>query len=462
MEELEARLNALAAENAQMRARIEQLEGAQAAVEERVSTTRQASILKSENLVAMDHEFGYEVLDPATAINRKQEGILQRRAADELADDQVYLSGSVTAIANMQRSNSESKFGYLMRHPTAANQRTKDVSEAAIHSVQLAMTANITDWSTAYLEMLYDPQQSFGSGTNTDLNRNQVQVRRAYIMLGDLEQSPWYASLGKMAIPFGLTDTVSPFTASTVWHAFGGLANGVKLGYLGDGLNVRLMGVQGGAQFRAANMPVDDSGVPSKLNNYAIDLSYSLATGDDSSLLMGGSWLKGSPYCQEYPVTHFSSCSESNAAYDLYARWSDDAWTLLAEYAITEEEWPGTYNPSIPQYAASRVESMALGSKYRTAFWGQPLDLSAEFSRFVAGDNGSPWEKQDQWVLGVASYPSVSSKLFAEVIRTAGYVPLNYISGGSVPTPAYPDNTRTHSESGARSTVFMIGGQLAF
>lgn len=116
-----------------------------------------------------------------------------------------------------------------MRHPTAGNQRTKDVSEAALHSAQLALTANLGDWITGYVELLYDPHQSFGQGTLTALTRNQVQVRRGYVILGNLNESPFYASLGKMAIPFGLTDTVNPFTASTVWHAFGGLAYGLMV-----------------------------------------------------------------------------------------------------------------------------------------------------------------------------------------------------------------------------------------
>ena len=38
------------------------------------------------------------------------------------------------------------------------------------------------------------------------------------------------AAIGKMEAPFGLMDTVSPFTASTVWHAFGGLAWGALAG----------------------------------------------------------------------------------------------------------------------------------------------------------------------------------------------------------------------------------------
>ena len=63
-------------------------------------------------------------------------------------------------------------------------------------------------------------------------------------------------------MPFGLADTVNPFTASTVSHAFGAMANGATVGYASDDLNFSVMAVQGGAQFRAANMPVTEPPCP--------------------------------------------------------------------------------------------------------------------------------------------------------------------------------------------------------
>ena len=69
-----------------------------------------------------------------------------------------------------------------MRHPTSANQRTKDASEALIHSAQISLAGSFGSWITAYMEVLYDPEQSFGSGTITDLNRNQLQLRRGHVL----------------------------------------------------------------------------------------------------------------------------------------------------------------------------------------------------------------------------------------------------------------------------------------
>ena len=139
-------------------------------------------------------------------------------------------------------------------------------------------------------------------------------MRRVWVLFGDLDRSSGYASLGKMAVPFGLTDTVNPFTASTVWHAFGALANGVTIGYAGEGVNVSDMGVQGGAQFQAANTPVEGTAVPSKLNNFAADVHYDFELGSGGSLVLGASWIRGTAYCLDYPVQHFLPCRDNNPA----------------------------------------------------------------------------------------------------------------------------------------------------
>ena len=412
----------------------------------------------SDSWLNFDNQFGYDVLDPTTNINRKQPLILSKKQSGDLPKNSVTFNGGVTAIANYQHSNSADDFGYLMRHPTGNNQVGTTVSEATIHSAQFGFTATLGDWVTANIEMLYDPEQSFGAGTNTALGRNQVQVRKAFVLFGDLDKSNFYASLGKMPVSFGLTDTVSPFTGSTVWHAFGGLANGAKLGYLGKNFNFNLMAIQGGAQFRSANNPVDGTAVPSRLTNYAVDLSYENQYGDLDSFLLGASYQKGTAYCQGFPITHFSQCADNNPAFDVYTRWIHDSWTVKAEFAKTTDVWPGTFNPALPEFAASKVTSFDMGVKYRSMFNDKPLDYSAEFSRFEAGPSGSEWEKQDQFVLGIASFLSPNVKLFGEYIRVDGYAPLNFLTGGHI--LGSPETQVSNID--AKSDVIMFGVNATF
>ncbi|MCY4396650.1 MAG: hypothetical protein OXC10_16095 [Rhodospirillaceae bacterium] len=375
----------------------------------------------------------------------------------------MHLQGAVTAISNVQSSNRAGKFGYLMRHPTDKNQVGKTVSEAAIHSARLGLTGMLGDWITAHVEILFDPEQSFGEGINTDIRRNRLQMRRAYVLFGNPDRAPFYASIGKMTVPFGLTDTVNPFTASTVWHAFGGLANGATVGYADGRLSLSAMAVQGGAQFRAANAPVDGTAVPSRLNNFAVDANYRFGLGAAGALLLGGSYLHGSAYCQDYPVRHFEPCQRNNPAFDVYGKLTVGNLTLKGEFARTLDVWPGTFNPDIPEFAASKVTGFDAGVRYRVPFEDGPLDISVEFGRFRAGPGGAPWERQDQLVFGVAWFPRPSVKLFGEIIRTEGYAPLNSISGGSIRNAdGEVVNDRTHSDRSARTRVLLLGVNAGF
>ena len=460
LEILSDRLDRLERENRQLRREIDALKAARSPATEPADRPRERT---GSGHVRWSPADGFAVLDPTADINRKQRLILDRKRQGTLAPGSVHVHGAVTAVANYQTSNRADKFGYLMRHPTASNQVGKEVSEAAVHSAQLGFTALLGDWIVGHATLLFDPEQSFGAGTNTDLERNQVQVRRAYVLVGDLARAPWFAGLGKMAVPFGLTDTVNPFTASTVWHAFGGLANGATLGYAGGDLNLTAMAVQGGSQFRAANAPVRGTNVPSRLNNFALDANYTFRLGRGRTLVAGASYLHGSAYCQDYPIAHFMPCRDHNPAYDVYGKLVLDDLTLKGEFAKTIDVWPGTFNPGMPRFRASKVESFDVGAKYRLVARPGPIDLSAEFSRFVAGPDGAPWERQDQFVVGAAWFLRPSVKFFAEYLRLHGFAPLNFMSGGSVRDAdgnVMPD--RTISDASARSNVFLVGVNAAF
>ena len=84
----------------------------------------------------------------------------------------MFFGTSLIAIVDYQKATDNSKFGYLMRHSTAANQIGDVASEAVLHSFEFALTGAVNDWITIYAEVLYDPEQSFGAGIITALTRN--------------------------------------------------------------------------------------------------------------------------------------------------------------------------------------------------------------------------------------------------------------------------------------------------
>jgi len=408
--------------------------------------------------------FSYRMMEPTQNL-RKLSILMEERQKGTIKERGLVIGTSLIALGDYQYSNIDSKFGYLMRHPTSKNQIGHVVTEAVIHSFQLSFTGTVNNWITSYAEILYDPEQSFGTGLITDLERNQLQLRKGFVAFGNLTKLPVYGAIGKLDSPFGQTGSVSPFTNSTLWHAFGGLCYGAQISFEKWNINASFMAAQGGAQFRGMNTTVGDStNIPSLVNNFIADLNYTLYFTEKISLKLGGSYLHGSTYNQAFPVQHFDPASFNNPAVTAYGTFNvNDRIIIKGGYAKTLKVWPGTHNPTPPldQFEAFRVSSFDLGAAY-TLNANKPViyKLSAEFSDFVAGPNGAPWERQNQLILGFSALIDQSSKLFLELFRTDGYVPLNWISG-SDPFQPFPPGV-THSEHDAFSNGIVIGCQITF
>lgn len=413
---------------------------------------------RTESIVGVNSDVSGKMMDP-THDMRKTSILLEEKKASHINDRQLILGASIIGVMDYQKTNMDSKFAYLMRHPTGANQIGNEVTEAALHSFQVSMTASVNNWISMYGEILYDPQQSFGPGTITALTRNQLQLRKGLLVFGDLEKFPLYGSLGKMDTPFGDMGSVSPFTNTTSWHAFAGLAFGAEIGFKKYGLHASFMAIQGGSQFRAAHTGVRGSNVPSRLNNFAADVNYSFDILDNSNLQLGTSYMHGSAYCTGYPITHFGEPVRNNPAYSFYGNLHIGNRVLVkGGFSKTFDTWPGSFNPNPPlnQYAESKVSSLSTGVKVNLNKKGNiRYALSGEYSDFRTGPEGSPWERQNQKVLGFEAMVMGSSTLFAEVFSTDGYVPLNFMTGGNMPSPG-----ETHSERDAFSNGVVLGARI--
>lgn len=425
----------------------------------------QDSLQKSQTPVLnLQSHFSYQMMEPIQNL-RKVNLFLDGRTAGYLKPKNLIIGASLIAIGDYQQSSHDSKFGYLMRHPTSNNQIGKEVLEAVVHSFQLSASGSINRWLGAYAELLYNPEQNFGQGTITDKDRNQVLMRKAFIVFGNLNDFPIYGALGKMDTPFGQTGSVSPFTNSSVWHAFGGLAYGAQIGFNRWNLDASIMAVQGGAQFRALNTPVGDTtNVPSMINNFVADINYEINWKEQLKVKMGGSYMHGSTYSTAFPVFHFDPAVIHNPAWTAYARMDLGKQLILkGSFVKTLKVWPGTYNPTPPLniYPASKVSSMDIGARY-LLFPDQKYSyaISGEFSNFKAGPEGAPWERQNQIVAGFSVEIEQSSRLFLELFRTDGYVPLNWVSGSNANAPFPPGVT--HSQSDVVSHGVVVGALLTF
>ena len=414
------------------------------------------NIISNQGIIRFDSKTTSKMLNAVDNL-RKVDVLLTEKSKSEF-ERGIILGTSLISIFDYQSSNRNSKFGYLMRHPTSANEIGKTVSEFVIHSAQISVTGDVNNWMSFYTELLYSPEQSFGPGTITSLGRNQIQLRKGFVVFGDLKKFPIYGAIGKMDAPFGQTESVNPFTNSTIWHAFGALGYGAQVSFKKSGFHATVMGVQGGAQFRVLNNPVDSTNVPSRINNFVLDANYTLKIGTKNSIRVGASYVHGTSYCQDFPVQHFNAGKDNNPAVSYYTTLLFSGFEVKAAYASTMHEWPGTFNPNPPLdvFKASKVSSLSIGAKYNFKPKGQfQFAVSGEFSNFVAGPDGSPWERQNQTVLGLQAKVKGGSKLFLELFNTQGYSPLNWISGGN-----FPDPGTTWSDRDATSYGIVIGAQV--
>ena len=197
-----------------------------------------------------------------------------------------------------------------------------------------------------------------------------------------------------------------------------------------------MMFCKGCAQVRALHLTVGNAAaLHSKLNNLVADLNYKLVISDKLNLKAWAVYKKGGAYCQRFPVFHFTPFEENNPEYTVDGTLDvDSRLIVMASFAKTFDEWEGTFNPTPPLniFEASKVSSLSLGAKYDLNKVGKiKHTLSGEFSNFIAGPNGAPWERQNQYVLGYQALMNKSAKLYVEILRTEGFATLNFISGSS-------------------------------
>ncbi len=138
---------------------------------------------------------------------------------------------------------------------------------------------------------------------------------------------------------------------------------------------------------------------------------------------------------------------------------------IIGEYARTTKVWPGSEVP-IPTnplsiFPAAKTESFTIGSRYafgerNRTNQRRDFSLSGEFSEFIAGADGAPWERQNQAVLGLSWFPADNLNVFFEFVHVDGFAPLNVLTGGN-----FPDGS-TWSDRDAATNVALIGVQISF
>lgn len=157
-------------------------------------------------------------------------------------------------------------------------------SDIDLTSVNLdAFIMGPSTWTSAYFEFAFDNNIGTETGAFSSNNRvlnSRVFISKAFVMIGDFTQSPFYASFGQMYVPFGVYSTTmvsAPLTrilARTLVRPF-------VFGYKSQSPNSLLATgyiYSGPTHFNGSN----------NINNGGINLSYSFKQDQYTAIIGGG------------------------------------------------------------------------------------------------------------------------------------------------------------------------------
>ena len=316
------------------------------------------------------------------------------------------MQGRFSAFAGY--TNRTDKFSYLTRFPT--DFEGQHGTDARLLHGNAGVTGHIGNYIHIHSELLFSDVFSF-----RDFKQGSLQMRQAYAVFGDLDQTPWYAFLGKKNLNFGDMGTLSPFSQSVVWHYFGALHEAIGVGYEDGASNVTLSAINGGRGIRVA-----DSNEKGDLNNFAANARYRLQYSKDCLLQLGAGFLYGTIYdssvAEHLDANAFGEC---NPAWDVNSLLQLGNLTLAGEFVSTLHDWPVTGHPVI----AYRTEAA-----YSSFISEIPTRYSVSWSEGRQGRSGTQFEFNRQLVMGVGIKINPNALFTLEYVRSLGFAPLMNIT----------------------------------
>jgi len=359
-----------------------------------------------------DSAYTSQMLDFQNRQADKELFLLEHALLDEQGTS-FTLGAQFRGSAIWGTTNSADKFPYLGRFPTDFVGTT--ATDLRLLQANQNVTLHLNRSVHGYFETLFSDVFTFPT-----FNQGSYQVRQAYLVFGDLSRSPFYGFLGKKNVNFGDMGTLSPFTQAVPWHYFAPLAEGGGIGFDNQIVNATITALNGSRGIR-----VVDSSEKGHVNNFAANLLFRLPVGNVGQLNLGAGYLHGTIYNAAVAEhTDSNLFGPNNGAWDVNALLRLGRLRLAGEYVQTVDPWPATDHEVIAYRTEASLESWLLG---------RPARHSVSWSEGIQGPPGSPFEFNQQLVLGtrVDVHPNVALTL--EYVRSMGFAPLINIQRVSDP-----------------------------
>jgi len=358
------------------------------------STFHAASVTTSPTLGLRSAHHGMDLLVNFSSLNEdlrlleQREKYQKQRGIPDLSRPLVELSGVLRGDVEYEQKFSGSK--------------TTDID---LVQAELDVFVEASRWVSGFMSITYDnglPSYSVqsvnpGKGYN-DLSWSNIYLKRGFITVGDLSQSPVYGSVGQMYVPFGKYSTwlVSSPLTKTLAKTSG---RAIDIGYKGDNF-VTTAFVMHGDSKEVDNTSTSGS-TNDHINAWGGNAETNIKLSNDNKLTLGAGYTnnladsEGVLSVLEYvtaaaPVSSLSyNVQNLVPAYDAYAKLElGEDWVLNAEYIYATKDIiadvPGGFNLGKPMayhveldhlaYLGPLPLAMGIGYGHTNGFQYMPAD----------------------------------------------------------------------------------------
>ncbi len=377
--------------------------------------------------------------------------LLANRANGTLKDNSLYLGAGFQGGLKYQKTSNPGQFPILSRFPFFSDRTDDEAGVFAIDHAALSFTSTFGDWTTVYLQPEY-------SETEYGRDQDEFQLRKAFVVFGNLEKSPLYAAFGRKTIDFGNFDSYNAFTHNEGAHYFWAVSDQpvLELGYYKNGLKLTGSAFSAGRQLRVAL-----GGEENNIGNYAFNAEKEFLLGNGGAFTLGGGYLHDTIYRDNFTAHTFQGREngtppanfieyDRNSAVNAFAEYNSDFLDLMVEYTTTLDPWAAAIpqlpdGTPFPQFlvdptgsttdpaninfdeklsvlvAQARVKPMLPnGRRLAIAAVGSWGNISDDFGNPISG---ATFEKNQQHALSV-EYPVNDFLDFgAEYVYNKGFIP---------------------------------------
>lgn len=403
------------------------------------------SVLPDHWYVTANTAYADVILDYDENITSKAIDQLIFRQSGRIKNKKVYVSGLFKASYMGEWTNTENAFPILTRFPDHASGTSSH--SFFLDNAAIAFTATPTDYLTLFAQIEYH-ENHFES-------QDALQLRKAYVTIGDLNRSPLYLTFGRKTINFGDFDQYNPFTQNINNHFFKADSDGLiaEVGFVNKFMHLTATAISGGRHLRTADTAEKD-----EINNFAVNGDIFIPIREGTTLKLGAGYLHGTIYnhtlphhpgpeldCPVMPGQQgVPKCRGRNAAWDIRAELTSPMFDIMAEYTATVDPWPATNQ---------KLESFLVQGRYKTELYDHKTHFTVSYSHsdigpFTTGGPGSPiFDSLEQIIAGMEVFINPNFSVGIEYSHNTGFAPLINI---------------TDVAKDAEADQLVIGGRVVF